>query len=108
MGCGVDLLKPGMKTLQIPGEINALVEELRQIRTRMKGDEARQTEITTKLKEHTGQQPAMLRFNKDVVAMLEEDTQRRIDSDRLKAKYPEIAAECSKTLTFLRVKVVQP
>jgi predicted phage-related endonuclease len=94
-----------MKSIQIPGDLKALVDELRDVRSRLKDDRKREDEITTLLKNHTEQQPAMLRFNRDIVAMIEEKSSRRIDTERLRALHPAVADECSVVSTYLQVKV---
>lgn len=101
----IDWAEGSMKTLQIPGDLNALVTELKALRPRKRADEKREAEILIKLKEFAMQQPAMLRFNKDIVAMIEEATASRIDADKLRANHPEIAADCTTTSTYLKVKV---
>ena len=94
-----------MKTIQIPGDIKALVDELRVIRPRKSSDEKREKEILTKLKEQSEQQPGMLRFGKDIIAMIEEQTTHRIDGDLLRANHPAAAAECTVASTYLKVKL---
>jgi predicted phage-related endonuclease len=94
-----------MKILKIPGDINALVDELRGVRERKKADEKREDQIVTKLKEVSGQEPATLYFDKNIVAMIEQATATRIDAAKLRANHPDIAAECSVTGTYLKVKV---
>jgi len=94
-----------MKTLQIPGEINALVTELKTLRPLNSKGEKREKEILLQLKQHTDQQPAMLRFNKEIVAMIEEAHSSRINADMLRANHPAIAAECTVDSTYLKVKL---
>ncbi len=93
-----------MKTVKIPGDTNALVDELRTIRERSKKDEKREKEIVTKLKDVAEQQSAMLYFNKDIVAMVEAKSANRIDADKLRADYPDVAKECTVASTYLTVK----
>jgi len=101
----IDLGSRCMKIVKIPGETKALVDELREIRKRKKFYEKRETEITTTLKELTEQQPATLQFNLQIVAMIEVKSATRIDSDKLRANYPDVAKECSVPGSFLTVKV---
>lgn len=94
-----------MKIVTIPGDINALVDELRVIRDRAKKDRKREDEITTTLKDLVEQQPASLHFRKSVVALIEEKTSERIDSERLKAAYPDVAKDCLKKSSYLQIKL---
>jgi hypothetical protein len=93
-----------MKILKIPGELNALVAELRAIRKSKKAAEKAENDIVTKLKEFTDNEAATLVFNGQNVAMIEEKTANRIDSDKLRANYPEVAAACTTASSYLTVK----
>ena len=93
-----------MKSIQIPGEIKALVDQLRDVRFRLKADKKFEEDITTQLKAHS-EGPAMLRWNKDIVAMIEEKIGNRLDADKVRALYPQVATECTVESKYLTVKV---
>lgn len=93
-----------MKILKIPGDLNALVTELRELRKAKKAAEKRETEIVTNLKGFTDNEAATLMFNGANVAMIEEKSAQRIDSDKLRANYPEVAADCTTASSYLTVK----
>lgn len=93
-----------MKILSIPGDVKALVDELRIIRNRQKADKKRSEVITNKLKDVAENSPATLAFNKQIVAMIEAATSSTIDGDKLRADYPDIAAACTSTIEYLKVK----
>ena len=94
-----------MKSIQIPAEIKGLVDELRKLRPENSKGEKREKEILTLLKQHTEQQPAMLRWNKDIVCMIEEAHAARVDADKLRSTYPDVAADCTTESTYLKVKL---
>jgi len=93
-----------MKILKIPGETNALVVELAELREIKKKMEKRESEITTLLKQCTDNQEASLMFNGQIKAMIEEKTANRIDTEKLRASYPEVATACTTQSTYLTVK----
>jgi hypothetical protein len=94
-----------MKIVKVPGEIKALVDELKQTRETLKAHRKREDAICLALKEHVGQQPATLQFNSQVIAMIEQKTSTRLDGDLIRATYPDAEAKCSVTTTYLQVKV---